>query len=66
MAGRKYEPDRRRVRNNTQVTISVSPNEKEQIEREAKELGLSNSAYFRMLWLTNRIAPNEHFTKRAE
>ena len=49
MAGRKYEPDRKRVRKDTQVVISVSPNEKEQIEREAKELGLSNSAYFRML-----------------
>ena len=66
MAGRKYEPDRRRVRKNTQVTISVSPNEKEQIEQDAKALGLSNSAYFRMLWLTNRVVPNEHFTKRAE
>ena len=54
MAGRKYEPDRKRVRKDTQVVISVSPNEKEQIEREAKELGLSNSAYFRMLRLTNR------------
>ena len=54
MAGRKYEPDRRRVRKDTQVVISVSPNEKEQIEREAKELGLSKSAYFRMLWMTNR------------
>ena len=54
MAGRKYEPPRRRVRQNTQVTISVSPNEKEQIEQDAKALGLSNSAYFRMLWLTHR------------
>ena len=54
MAGRKYEPDRKRVRKDTQVVISVSPNEKEQIEREAKELGLSNSSYFRMLWMTNR------------
>lgn len=54
MAGRKYEPDRKRVRKDTQVVISVSPNEKEQIEREAKELGLSNSAYFRMLWMTHR------------
>ena len=54
MAGRKYEPDAKRVRKDTQVVISVSPNEKEQIEREAKELGLSNSAYFRMLWMTNR------------
>ncbi len=54
MAGRKYEPDRKRVRKDTQVVISVSPNEKEQIEMEAKNLGLSNSAYFRMLWLTNR------------
>ena len=54
MAGRKYEPDRNRVRKDTQLVISVSPNEKEQIEREAKEPGLSNSAYFRMLWLTNR------------
>ena len=54
MAGRKYEPDRKRVRKDTQVVISVSPNEKEQIEREAKELGVSNSAFFRMLWMTNR------------
>ena len=54
MAGRKYEPDRKRVRKDTQVVISVSPNEKEQIEREAKELGLSNSAYLRMLWMTHR------------
>ena len=54
MAGRKYEPDRKRVRKDTQVVISVSPNEKEQIEREAKNLGLSNSAYFRMLWMTSR------------
>ena len=54
MAGRKYEPDRKRVRKDTQVVISVSPNEKEQIEMEAKNLGPSNSAYFRMLWLTNR------------
>ena len=53
MAGRQYEPDRTRVRKDTQVVISVSPNEKEQIEMEAKNLGLSNSAYFRMLWLTN-------------
>ena len=52
MAGRKYEPDRKRVRKDTQVVISVSP--KEQIEQEAKNLGLSNSAYFRMLWLTHR------------
>ena len=56
MAGRKYEPDRKRVRKDTQVVISVSPNEKEQIGREAKALGLSNSAYFRMLWMTNREA----------
>ena len=54
MAGRKYEPDRKRVRKDTQVVISVSPNEKEQIEKKKKNLGLSNSAYFRMLWLTNR------------
>ena len=54
MAGRKYEPDRKRVRKDTQVVISVSPNEKEQIEQEAKRLGLSNSAYFRMLWMTHR------------
>ena len=54
MAGRKYEHDRKRVRKDTQVVISVSPNEKEQIEHEANELGLSNSAYFRMLWMTNR------------
>ena len=54
MAGRKYEPDRKRVRKDTQVVISVSPNEKEQIEQEAKNLGLSNSADFRMLWMTNR------------
>ena len=54
MAGRKYEPDRKRVRKNTQVTISVCPYEKEQIEEDAKALGLSNSAYFRMLWLTHR------------
>ena len=49
MAGRKYEPDRRRVRKDTQVVISVSPNEKEQIEQEAKNLGLSNSTYFPLL-----------------
>lgn len=54
MAGRKYEPDRKRVRKNTQVPVSVSPNEKEQIENDAKALGLSNSAYFRFLWLTHR------------
>ena len=54
MAGRKYEPDRKRVRKDTQVVISVSPNEKEQIEQEATNLGLSNSAYFRMLWMTSR------------
>ena len=54
MAGRKYEPDRKRVRKDTQVVISVSPNEKEQIEQEEKQLGLSNSAYFRMLWMTRR------------
>ena len=54
MAGRKYEPDRNRVRKNTQVPVAVSPYEKEQIEQDAKALGLSNSAYFRMLWLTHR------------
>ena len=54
MAGRKYEPDRKRVRKNTQVPVAVSPYEKEQIEQDAKALGLSNSAYFRMLWLTHR------------
>lgn len=54
MAGRKYEPDRKRVRKNTQVVVSVSPNEKAEIEQEARSLGLSNSAYFRMLWLTHR------------
>ena len=54
MAGRKYEPDRKRVRKNTQVVVSVSPNEKAEIEQEARALGLSNSAYFRMLWLTHR------------
>ena len=54
MAGRKYEPDRKRVRQNTQVPVSVSPYEKEQIEQDARALGLSNSAYFRMLWLTHR------------
>ena len=54
MAGRKYEPDRKRVRKNTQVVVSVSPNEKAEIEQEAKALGLSNSAYFRFLWLTHR------------
>ena len=54
MAGRKYETDRKRVRKKNQDEISVSQNEKEQIEIEAKELGLSNSAYFRMLWMTNR------------
>ena len=41
MAGRKYEPDRKRVRKDTQVVISVSPNEKEQIEQEAKNLLMS-------------------------
>ena len=54
MAGRKYEPDRKRGRKGTQVVISVSANEEEQMEMEAKNLGLSNSAYFRMLWLSNR------------
>ena len=54
MAGRKYEPDRQRVRKNTLVNVSVSPNEKAEIEQEAQSLGLSNSAYFRMLWLTHR------------
>jgi hypothetical protein len=54
MAGRKYEPDRKRVRKNTQVVVSVSPNEKAEIEQEAKALGLSNSAYFRLIWLTHR------------
>ena len=54
MAGRKYEQDRKRVRKNTLVNVSVSPNEKEEIEQEARALGLSNSAYFRMLWLTHR------------
>ena len=54
MAGRKYEPDRKRVRKNTLVNVSVSPNEKAEIEQEARALGLSNSAYFRMLWLTYR------------
>ena len=54
MAGRKYEPDRKRVRKNTLVNVSVSPNEKAEIEQEARALGLSNSAYFRMLWLTHR------------
>mgnify|MGYP003304424039 FL=1 len=57
MAGRKYEQDRKRVRKNTLVNVSVSPNEKAEIEQEARALGLSNSAYFRMLWLTHR---NEH------
>ena len=60
MAGRKYEPDRKRVRKDTQVVISVSPNEKAQIEQEAKQLGLSNSAYVHMLCITNR---KKHFTK---
>ena len=54
MAGRKYEQDRQRVRKNTLVNVSVSPNEKAEIEQEARALGLSNSAYFRMLWLTHR------------
>ena len=54
MAGRKYEPDRKRVRKNTQVPVSVSPYEKEQVEKDARALGLSNSAYFRLLWLTHR------------
>lgn len=54
MAGRKYEPDRKRVRKNTIVPVSVSPYEKEQIEAEARALGLSNSAYFRLIWLTHR------------
>ena len=54
MAGRKYEPDRKRVRKNTQVVVSVSPNEKAEIEQEAKALGLSNSAYFRLMWLAHR------------
>ena len=54
MVGRKYEPDRKRVRKNTQVVVSVSPNEKAEIEQEAKALGLSNSAYFRLMWLTHR------------
>ncbi len=54
MAGRKYEPDRKRVRKDTQVVVSVSPNEKAEIEPEAKALGLSNSAYFRLMWLTHR------------
>ena len=54
MAGRKYEPDRKRVRKDTEVVSSVSPNEKEQIEHEAKDLGLSNSADFRMLWMMHR------------
>ena len=54
MAGRKYEQDRQRVRKNTLVNVSVSPNEKAEIEQEARALGLSNSAYFRMLWLTRR------------
>lgn len=54
MAGRKYEQDRKRVRKNTLVNVSVSPNEKAEIEQEARALGLSNSAYFRMLWLTHR------------
>ena len=54
MAGRKHEQDRKRVRKNTLVNVSVSPNEKAEIEQEARALGLSNSAYFRMLWLTHR------------
>jgi hypothetical protein len=54
MAGRKYEQDRNHVRKNTLVNVSVSPNEKAEIEQEARALGLSNSAYFRMLWLTHR------------
>ena len=54
MAGRKYEPDRKRVRKNTQVVVSVSPNEKAEIEKEAQAMGLSNSAYFRLMWLTHR------------
>ena len=53
MAGRKPIFNREEQREN-QVVISVSPNEKAQIEQEAKQLGLSNSAYFRMLWMTNR------------
>ena len=32
MAGRQYEPDRKRARKDTQVVISVSANEKEQVE----------------------------------
>ena len=60
MAGRKYEPDRKRVRKNTQVVVSVSPNEKAEIEKEAQAMGLSNSAYFRLIWLTHRnsTSPN--------
>ena len=54
MAGRKYEQDRNKVRKNTLVNVSVSPNEKAEIEQEARALGLSNSAYFRMLRLTHR------------
>lgn len=54
MAGRKYEPDRNRVRKGTVVVISVSPNEKTEIEREAQAIGLSCSAYLRMLWITHR------------
>ena len=54
MAGRKYESDRAKVRKNAMVNISVSPNEKAEIEQEARAMGLSNSAYLRLLWLTNR------------
>ena len=62
MAGRKYEPDRKRVRKNTQVVVSVSPNEKAEIEKEAQAVGLSNSAYFRLIWRTYQ---KKDFAKEA-
>ena len=46
MAGRKYEQDRSKVHKTT-LAISVSPQEKDKILREAEKLGMTMSAYIR-------------------
>ena len=46
MAGRTYEQDRSKVRKTT-LAISVNPQEKEKIFREAENMGMTMSAYVR-------------------
>lgn len=52
--GRNYSSDRSKIRKDANVCVSVSPDEKRQLEQDAGALGLTNSAYIRFLWLTHR------------